>query len=561
MADRRSLVIGIVAAVVVVVLALFAELLAEAHRASRHEAEKRFALQASVPADLTRALFTSSTGQQAKELAKTFGGKTVDQASVELLRRRSGFAYVLVVDAGGNLLASSGDVPPSALRSLDRVDIRRAFAGQAFLSGVRRDARGKAVVEQALPFQTPFGRRARVGAFPMSAIFGFLRTYLAGTRPVASIDSYILDGAARVIASTVPGQAPGDRVTAPLAAALRAGDTGYTNAGSRRVVALAPIGGSSWRVVVTEPESRLYGVISASRSWLAWLVLAAFALAAGVGVLLLTRVLGAAQRLTENAARVRAMNERLELQNVELLQQRTELEAANSELDAFSYSVSHDLRAPLRAIDGFSRILLEETNGTFGGEHRRYLELVRANANDMAQLIDGLLALSALASQPLAVRPVRTDELVREALTSLTPEREGRDVEISVGELPGVDGDPLLLRQVFTNLIGNALKYSRGERHTRIEIAGVEHDGEVVFRVSDNGVGFDMKYADKLFEVFQRLHRAEDYEGTGLGLALVARILKRHGGRIWAESKPGEGATFFFTVGRVAAGERAEHTA
>lgn len=234
----------------------------------------------------------------------------------------------------------------------------------------------------------------------------------------------------------------------------------------------------------------------------------------------------------------------------ERVAERTEeLTAANNELEAFSYSVSHDLRAPLRAIDGFSRILLEEYAGTLPDEGSRYLELVRSNTQQMGQLVDDLLAFSRLSRQPLNRQKISPGELVEQALADLKPEQEGRRVEIVIGDLPEFDGDPTLLKQVYVNLLANALKFTRKRESARIEVGSVERDGEQVCFVRDNGVGFDMQYVGKLFHVFQRLHRAEEYEGTGVGLAIIQRIINRHDGRVWVEADVDKGATFYFTIG------------
>ena len=255
--------------------------------------------------------------------------------------------------------------------------------------------------------------------------------------------------------------------------------------------------------------------------------------------------------------RRRAQRELAEL-NVQLEQRITErtrelahtveqLEAANKELESFSYTVSHDLRAPLRAIDGFSRILVDEHGERLEGEARRYLQIVRENTRNMGLLIDDLLAFSRLSRQAMHTEPVRFAELVSEAWSDLEPERGGRRIELAVGGLPTVPGDPRLLKQVLLNLLGNAIKFTRTREVAHIEV-GVQvlNDDTVVF-VRDNGVGFDMRYKDKLFGVFQRLHRADEFEGTGVGLAIVARIVHRHGGRVWAEAEPGNGATFFLS--------------
>lgn len=226
----------------------------------------------------------------------------------------------------------------------------------------------------------------------------------------------------------------------------------------------------------------------------------------------------------------------------ERVRERTE------ELEAFTYSVSHDLRAPLRAIDGFSRILADDYGADLPEAGARYLRLVGENTQAMAQLIDGLLDFSRLGRRVLSRSQVDLDALAREVLADLASEMVGREVEVTVAALPTVEGDRLLLKQVFANLLGNALKFTRTRDVAQIEIGAAKKDGEQVFFVRDNGVGFDMRYAEKLFAVFQRLHRAEEFEGTGLGLAIVARIVARHGGRIWAEGTPDAGACFFFTL-------------
>ncbi len=244
--------------------------------------------------------------------------------------------------------------------------------------------------------------------------------------------------------------------------------------------------------------------------------------------------------------------------DTQLHQRAEQLEAANKELEAFSYSVSHDLRAPLRAIDGFSRILMEEHAPQLGAEAQRYLQLVRNNTQQMGRLVDDLLAFSRLGRQSIKPQTVWPADLVRQALADLRSEQDGRKVEITIGNpkvdpkqaLPACQADPALLKQVFVNLLSNALKFTRKRETARIEIGAKQTDGAWTYFVKDDGVGFDMRYVNKLFGVFQRLHRAEDYEGTGVGLAIVQRVIHRHGGRVWAEAEVDKGATFYFTLGR-----------
>jgi signal transduction histidine kinase len=242
---------------------------------------------------------------------------------------------------------------------------------------------------------------------------------------------------------------------------------------------------------------------------------------------------------------IRQLNADLEQRVIE---RTTQLEAANRELEAFSYSVSHDLRTPLRAIDGFSQVVLKQFGPQLPEDGRRYLQTIRAGAQKMGALIDDLLAFARLNRQELTKRSFDTGKLVRNALEELGSPWPERKVEVRLGELPASSGDPALLKQVWLNLLSNALKYTRKRESAVLEIGCIKTHGVDEFFVRDNGSGFDMRYADKLFGVFQRYHRAEDYEGTGVGLAIVQRIIHRHGGRIWADAAVDKGATFCFTL-------------
>jgi light-regulated signal transduction histidine kinase (bacteriophytochrome) len=244
---------------------------------------------------------------------------------------------------------------------------------------------------------------------------------------------------------------------------------------------------------------------------------------------------------------MRNINDELENRVVERTEQ---LLAANKDLESFSYSVSHDLRSPLRHISSFVS-LLEEHLGTQGDETtQRYLGTIGNSARHMSQLIDGLLAFSRLGRSAVNVTAVDFAMLVEAVVSQIAHDTEGRVVDwVIAPDLPVVQGDALLLREVWANLLGNAFKYSRPRERARIEIGwSVDPAVGYTFHVRDNGVGFDTKYAQKLFGVFQRLHRASDFEGTGIGLALTRRILERHGGSIWAESQLGEGSVFYFSL-------------
>ena len=265
----------------------------------------------------------------------------------------------------------------------------------------------------------------------------------------------------------------------------------------------------------------------------------------------LSRAIRYAIEREKSEQQIRRFNEELE----DRVQERTaELKAINEELEAFSASVSHDLRGPLHVISGYS-VMLEETYGRIlDAEGRKYLQRIDASVQQMANIIEDLLKLSRLGRQQLKLQTTNLNEIIGRILADCEPAIKARKIEWRIGDLPEAECDQGLIKQVFTNLISNAIKYTRLHETAVIEIGQTVMDEDFVITVRDNGAGFDMKHADKLFGAFQRLHRQSEFEGTGIGLATVRRIIQRHGGRIWAEGEVEKGAAFHFTLGSRKAG-------
>ena len=253
------------------------------------------------------------------------------------------------------------------------------------------------------------------------------------------------------------------------------------------------------------------------------------------------------RELVLSETRVRQLNESLERR---VADRTAELAAANRELETFTYSVSHDLRAPLRQIDGFSRMLVEHAGPDLDSKSQHYLSRIQEGTQHMGRLVDDLLNLAQLGRQDVHTRAAPLDTIVNDALNEVRGDWGDRNIQWVIGGLPTVECDPGLIKIVFTNLLSNAIKYTRPREVAIIEVASTGTNGRCTISVRDNGVGFNMKYADKLFGVFQRLHRADQFEGSGVGLATVQRIIHKHGGEIWAEAEPNQGATFSFTLAK-----------
>lgn len=358
--------------------------------------------------------------------------------------------------------------------------------------------------------------------------------YLASLLPIQGTEAFIVDASGAVLASS---EAPPDNQLGAshpsVARELTEQGSGIVSEdGAELYFASASLTHRPWTLVLVAPSDRILEPLR--HPWIAWLLMLAFAVVAGSTLTLLHR----------------SSRDRADLDE-SVVERTMQLEEANKELEAFAYSVSHDLRAPLRGIDGFSQVLADELEGRLTPEADRYLYRIRFNAQRMQELIDDLLRFSRLSRQELRHERIDPNRIVHDLRHLMEADPKAVRCQWKVADLPACHGDPGLVRQVFSNLLDNARKYSAAREVPTIEIGASQTNADpnsITYYVRDNGVGFDMAYADKLFGVFQRLHRAEEYEGTGVGLATVQRIVRRQGGQVWAESAPDSGATFYFTL-------------
>ena len=376
----------------------------------------------------------------------------------------------------------------------------------------------------------------------LGAFFGWAKGVDAGHEGFM----YLVDQKGRVAfhSDTPIGGEIADLSSLPVVRKVLRGQTGVESGfdpieEEKVISAYAPVAGYGWGVVVQQPARAAYASKNDQLKQLR--------VAYGVVLLFFLLVAYLVPRLVLQRRQTRA-DRRMKAELERRVTERTaQLEAANKELNSFAYSVSHDLRSPLRAVDGFSRMLEEDYADKLDHEGRRLLGVIRHSSQNMGQLIDDLLAFSRLGRQPVALSEVDMTTLAADVLKQLDAAADPR-LTVHLAPMPPARGDVALLRQVWMNLLTNAIKFSAKRDHPLVEISGRDEGHEVVYCVKDNGAGFDMRYYDKLFGVFQRLHSADEFGGTGVGLAIVQRVVVKHGGRAWAEGEPDRGAAFYFSL-------------
>lgn len=506
------------------------------------------------------------------------------QALATFLPKYPKFLNLSVALKDGTLFASANAFK-APLDVSDRSHFKRVMESRDFAVGDLTVSRvsGKPTLICGYPIFDHRGELTRI--LLVSLDLHFLSPPSNTPRSFAGESLTLIDGQGNVLASTRSGGAEALGVAVDQIPFPENVEKFHTRERLYAVASVYPRLSSGLRVIVDCELTDLYsparGRFYRNLGWLCFSLLVAAALCGRVGGYFITRhverLLETTTRLTAGdltartgaandtgeladlARAVDAMAQALQQRNAELEESRSTLEKqvelrtrelaeSNRQLEAFGFSISHDLRAPLRAIDGFSQILLNEHASSLLPEGRRVLELVVKNTKQMAQLIDDLLAFSRLGRQDVAGVELNMGEMAREVFQDLATPGRARAIDFTVTPMPNAHGDSAMVRQVWMNLLENALKYTSRTDRAEVLVGAEKGEKENMYFVKDNGVGFDPRFAGKLFQVFQRLHGSSQFTGTGVGLAIVHRIIQKHGGRVWAESSPGKGAQFFFTL-------------
>ncbi len=548
MPSRQSkLVFALAGGVLVVILAAIAVAIANSQSSDRSEIAERFVKRPEVSAALVSALFsaTSTTPKQQRDLARRFGGLIVSKEVLTAEAKRSNNVFKAVVDNQGNVLGVSAGAPPRVRAELssDPDYVQAVLDGDqpvALTDFVDLGQTGAPIQLFAQAIETEYGRRVLITGFAPGLLYAFLSENLKTFVGIVGGQGYIIDSAGAVVASSEPTAKAGAPVPVPgLIDAVASDHVGPL--ADDQYFGAAPIENSSWEVVSVALEADVFAAVDGSHKWTPWLIFAGLALAALAAFALLRRVL-------RNAGELADAHTQLDASNRSLKRRAKELERSNAELEQFASIASHDLQEPLRKVQMFSQRAVEIDGDRLSEKGRDYLRRNTEAAERMQVLIEDLLKFSRVGTQS---RPfVRTDlqRTANEVVSDLETTIQAADATVEIGSLPTVVVDEPQIRQLLQNLISNAIKFRREDVPPVVRIEGEVRGQEALISVSDNGIGFDPRYAGRIFRVFERLHGRGEYPGTGIGLALCRKIAERHGGSIGVESTPGQGSVFTVTL-------------
>ncbi|HEY1458162.1 MAG TPA: ATP-binding protein [Solirubrobacteraceae bacterium] len=537
-----NVVVGAVALILTVVLVLFGLQLHTTQTEARQGVESRFRDRAQVVSALTQAILGSVATPS--EATRQYGTPTVSGRLLDGAVAQGHLAYEALLDRQGRVIAASRTFTASIrARALSSAVIKPILAGTpVFLSDVLPGNVGTiSVIDLAVSLKSASGPRVLLIGAPVALLSPFLGSYLQRV-PVQGGTAYVLDSRGNVIGSPDSRQVLGGPVNAPgLVKAAHHKSSGTYGPDGYFVSVTVP--GTTWRVVLTSAKSSLFSSVSGSRKWLPWVIyIALVALALGF-LAVLRRLLGSAMALSAANAQLGENNSRLESSNA-LLRHAAELSRSNAELEQFASIASHDLQEPLRKVQTFAAQLTATEHDRLSAEGQDFLRRMSDAAGRMRTLIDDLLMFSRVSTKGRPFVAVDLEALTAQVLVDLEQSLEDSGARVSIGALPTVEADPVQMRQLLQNLLGNALKFRREDVALELQVSAKVADGLAELKVMDNGIGFDAQYATRIFRAFERLHGARTYPGTGMGLALCRKIVERHRGTIHADSEIGQGTTF-----------------
>ena len=541
---RRGLrIVALFLVFALLLLGVGAWLLADSQSKDREALRERYAIGAQVASNVLDSLFAAAFRSGAGRAVSQFSGDVTTE-QLDAYSEINQSLYTAIVDSSGQIVAESSRTPENAADLLEKVDEKTGIA----LSDIQQVGAEEGV-ENAIRF--PVGKDFRF--IVSSAPLEIYRAFLAG-----SIEdlirfggrAFVLDGAGRVLGAVSTEMA--DRAPVPtaiLSRLVRTQEDGiYEALGGERYFASQPVANSGWKVVVAAPTAELYEPASGVSRWLPWVVLAILSLALIAIGLLVRRAVDAGTKIAVVNSQLEASQDRLRDRATELQSSNAELQRSNAELEQFAYVASHDLSAPLRAVAGFSQLLGVRYKGKLDADADQFITHMQDGVNRMQRIIDDLLTYSRVDRSGLQPERIDLDAILDEVLQSLRPEIEERRAVVTREPLGGARGEPGQLSQVFQNLVANAMKFTSPGLTPEVHVSTQREDGRVHVSVRDNGIGVDPGHAEQIFKMFQRLHSTEDYEGTGIGLAIAKKIVDRHGGQIRIGEAPGGGAVFTFDV-------------
>ena len=542
--SKAVIVIVVGACVVLALLTVFSIELSDTQAKSKNGIEVEVHQRAQLAEALIASLF-QTVQQQVPQDAQTYGAPSVSNQTMDK-QEGTQKGYLALIGADGKVLASSSGFTAQARAELPRsAALALVRSGRPYGLGNLSPYGTTGVIDFAVPFPTPEGTRVLLTGFTPDALSSFIAGELRQIPGVRGAHNYLVDGNDTVLATTNPAATVGRVIPGSGAVQALQHTSGDVQG---HYFDQVPVKNSNWHIILAAPDGPLFASVIGLHQLLPWLIFGAFAIVALAALLLGYRVLRSSDELRAVNTQLALVNSDLTGANSTLERRAAELARSNEELDQFASIASHDLQEPLRKVRTFTEQLVVTEGDRLSETGRDYLQRTNAAAERMQRLIEDLLRFSRVTTQGHPFQPVDLDEVTRQVLVDLEAQVEDTGAVVHVGALPTINADELQIRQLLQNLVSNALKFHREGVPPEVEIDATVADGWVKLSVRDNGIGFDPRYNQRIFRVFERLHGRTEYPGTGIGLALCRKIAERHGGQIIAESQSDAGSTFIVTL-------------